>query len=68
MEKFYWSGNLFFFYSTGRNCVSIQKVWCSADNTIHMCHHTMYYMAHKSYAYIVLLTQLPPFTILTEVT
>jgi len=25
-------------------------------------------MAHKSYAYIVLLTQLPPFTILTEVT
>jgi len=35
MERFHWSGNFFSFYSTGHNCVWIQKVWCSADHTVH---------------------------------
>jgi hypothetical protein len=68
MERFYWSGN---FFLTPLGIIVLVSKKCGAQLItlfIHMCHHTMYYMAHKSYYYIALLTQLPPITILIEVT
>jgi len=72
-EQGIWKGStgLVTFFLTPLGIIVLVSKKCGAQLItlfIHMCHHTMYYMAHKSYYYIALLTQLPPITILTEVT